>query len=462
MSPKLVMVVGPGMPGSLLVSVVAVMMADMSGGHQHEPSGQIKRHARLRDIDLGRSLWAGNDADWKLILQNRYAVICDREGCRGPLVPNDCDEVNRRRHMSYRKGSNGGCGHHDSKLEELPETDRGMSERHRWMQNYITEACRRMGYSATPEHELTDVDGGCAARADVWVEPANMVFEVQQRFTNFEGRTAARVKGGAVQTVWMLSHDANSKPCVNALFTIPAVRFTVLDRRLPWKERWAREFKPWLDNAALDEFAVVGVWATTWQLMDEQPFLRTCKLDLQVFLREVLEGRRVWVSGDPAMPRSQYGSPKLGWVLLDDLDEVRARIARDEAASAASEPSEPEMSGAADDGTELPATSQPRAPRPPTPAPKPAPPARASVPPAAARPPARPARPAPKADVDWDRRLTAAATVVAVVFFVAFVWWLYVKVSGAVDGFEAWWDRFFHTPVPAYEPCSRGDPFCRY
>ncbi|UQX10046.1 hypothetical protein [Candidatus Mycobacterium methanotrophicum] len=134
-----------------------------------------------------------------------------------------------------------------------------MSERHRWMPNYITDLCRRMEYSAFPEHELVDADGVCVARADVCVVPANMVFEVQQRNTDFKGRTAARVKGGAVQTVWMLSHDANAKGCVKALFSLPAARFKVLDRRLPRKEQWEREFEPWLDSAALDEFAVVGV-----------------------------------------------------------------------------------------------------------------------------------------------------------------------------------------------------------
>ena len=429
--------------------------------HEHELSGQIKRHARLRDIDLGRSLWAGNDADWKLILEHRYAVICDREGCRGPLVPNDCDEVTRRRHMSYPRGSNGGCGHHDSKPEEPPEADRGMSERHRWMQNYIAEACRQMGYSASPEHELTDVDGVCVARADVWVEPAKVVVEVQQRGTDFKGRTDARIKGGAAQTVWMLSHDAKSKVCANALFTLPAVRFTVLDRRLPRKERWLREFEPWLDSAALDEFAVVGVWATTWQLINERPYLRTCKLDLQRFVREVLEGRRVWVSGDLAMPPDKYGRPKRGWVLFADLDKVRARIARDaaeEAAAAAAAAAAVGTESEPDDqGGAAPAAPTPPVPRPPAPTPMPAP-AWASMP-----PPARTAAAAQTEEVDWKFWLMVLGWIVGAFVIGLCVWTVYGEVSAAVHWVEAWWDHLLQpaVPVPAYQPCNRGNPFCQ-
>ena len=66
---------------------------------------------------------------------------------------------------------------------------------------------------------------------------------------------------------------------------------------------------------------MVDVWATTWQLIEMQPYLRTCKLDLHLFLKQVLEGRRVWVRNDPVMPRLSSGRPGVGWVLLDDLDE---------------------------------------------------------------------------------------------------------------------------------------------
>ena len=85
----------------------------MSQGHEHARSKRIKRHARLRDHDLGRPLWAGNDADWALILANRTAVICDRPGCRGLLEPKNFDEITRLRHLAYPKYSGGGCGHHD-------------------------------------------------------------------------------------------------------------------------------------------------------------------------------------------------------------------------------------------------------------------------------------------------------------------------------------------------------------
>lgn len=68
------------------------------------------------------------------------------------------------------------------------------------------------------------------------------------------------------------------------------------------------EVESWLDKAALYKFAVVEVWATTWQLMDERPSLTTCEVD--TFLREVMEGPRAWVSDDPAMPRLKCGRPK--------------------------------------------------------------------------------------------------------------------------------------------------------
>jgi hypothetical protein len=207
------------------------------------------------------------------------------------------------------------------------------------MQNRITAICRQLGYSAKPEHDLTPDVGveskRCLARADVYVEPGRVVVEVQQRNTNFGKRTLARAKCGAAQTIWLVSHDANEPGARKALFAFPAARFKVVDRRLPREQR-AVEFEPWEDSAALDEFAVVDVWATTWQLIEEQPYLQTCKLDLHLFLKQVLEGRRVWVDNDPVMLWQKYGRPGVGWVLLDDLDEVRARQARDrEAAEAA-------------------------------------------------------------------------------------------------------------------------------
>ena len=437
------------------------MMAAMSGGHDHERSKRIKRHALLRDVVLERPLWAGDDADWALIMQNRYSVICDREGCRGPLVPVDCDEVKRRRHMAYPKGSGGGCGHHDGKPEEPVETDRRISERHRWMQNRITALCRRMGYAAVPEHELTGPDGEGVARADVWVEPARMAVEVQQRRTDFKGRTNARSEGGAAQTIWLLSHDANDPTSRKALFSLPAARFKVVDRRLTRKEQWAVEFEPWLDSEALDEFATVDVWATTWQLISELPYLRTCKLDLQVFMQQVLEGRRVWVSRDPAMPRSPSGRPKTGWVLLDDLHEIRARIARDEAAAAAAaavtvEPElpEPDESGAAECG-DAEAPSPPPAPRPQPPVV----PTRGSVPRATARQPVRRATPPPKPRTDGEAVADRVAIAAATIFVVVMLWAAYIKVSGWIDDLDAWWSG--HTPrsVPAVEHC--GDAFCR-
>ena len=300
----------------------------MSQGHEHARSKRIKRHARLRDHDLGRPLWAGNDADWALILANRTAVICDRPGCRGLLEPKNFDEITRLRHLAYPKYSGGGCGHHDRKPEETPETDRGMSERHRWMQNRITAICRQLKYSTVPEHQLT--------QADVYVETTRTALEVQQRATDFARRTAARTKNGAAQTIWLLSHDANQPAVRRALFELPAVRFKVVDRRLPREHRTV-EFEPWKDIETLDEHAAVDVWATTWQLIETRPYLQTCKLDLHLFLKQVLTGHRIWVRNDTVMPPHESGRPKVGWVLVDDLDEVHARNSRDrEAAEAAS------------------------------------------------------------------------------------------------------------------------------
>ena len=211
-------------------------------------------------------------------IRRRITPGCDRPGCRGLLEPKNFDEITRLRHLAYPKYSGGGCGHHDRKPEETPATDRGMSERHRWMQNRITAICRQLKYSTVPEHQLT--------QADVYVETTRTALEVQQRATDFARRTAARTKNGAAQTIWLLSHDANQPAVRRALFELPAVRFKVVDRRLPREHRTV-EFEPWRDIETLDEHAAVDVWATTWQLVETQPYLQTCKLDLHLFLNQI-------------------------------------------------------------------------------------------------------------------------------------------------------------------------------
>lgn len=329
------------------------------------------------------------------------------------------------------------------------------------MQNRITALCRRMGYAAVPEHELRGPDGEGVARADVWVEPARVAVEVQQRRTDFKGRTAARGKGGAAQTIWLLSHDANDPASQRALFSLPAARFKVIDRRLTRKEQWAVEFEPWLDNEALDEYAAVDVWATTWQLISEQPYLRSCKLDLQMFMQQVLEGRRVWVSGDAAMPRSPSGRPRAGWVLLDDLREIRARVARDEAAAAiaAAEP-EPLDSVVSEPGVcgDVEAPSAPPPPPPPPSPPPPVTPVRVSAP-RTARQPVRKAAPPPKPPIDWESVVTMAAIAVTTIFVVVMLWAACIKVSGWMDQLDEWWSGHTPRPVPVVEHCS--DAFCR-
>ena len=205
-------------------------------------------------------------------------------------------------------------------LRENEDGDRGMSERHRWMQNRITAICRQLKYSTVPEHQLT--------QADVYVETTRTALEVQQRATDFARRTAARAKNGAAQTIWLLSHDANQPAVRKVLFELPAVGFKVVDRRLPREQRTI-EFEPWKDIETLDEHAAVDVWATTWQLIETRPYLQTCKLDLHLFLKQVLTGHRIWVRNDSVMPPHESGRPKVGWVLVDDLDEVRARKTRD-------------------------------------------------------------------------------------------------------------------------------------
>ncbi|ORW12231.1 hypothetical protein AWC14_01195 [Mycobacterium kyorinense] len=291
----------------------------MASIHQHARSNQIKRHARLRDHDFGRPLWAGNDDDWEVVLANRKAVICDVPGCRQPLVPKDCTQS--QRHLAYPRGAAAGCGHHILGSDEKPETDRRMSERHRWMQNRITGICRQLGYTAVPEHWPT--------RADVYVETTKTALEVQQRPTAFAKRTVARARHGAGQTIWLLSHDARGDSVEQALFGLPAARFKVGDLRRIGRDR-AIEFEPWTNPAALDEFAAVDVWATTWQLVDEKPYLRRCRMDLHIFLDQVLSGRRIWVCGNPIMPRGGKGNRAYtGWVLQEDLLEAGRRQASD-------------------------------------------------------------------------------------------------------------------------------------
>ncbi|WP_157935282.1 hypothetical protein [Mycobacteroides abscessus] len=299
-------------------------------GHDHTPVDRpkvSKRHCLLRDIVLKEPLWAGSEADWKIVLENRSAVICDVPSCREPLVVVNTNPAIRARHFAYRPNQPG-CGHHANlgPDDEKTHLKAEISPRHLWMQDRLATICRQLGYETTVEHWPT--------RADVYVQDTKTALEVQQRPTKFAKRTATRTKNGAVQTIWLLSHDANEPPVRSALFEVPAARFKVIDTRQTGSTR-AIEFAPWKAPEELDDYAGVDVWATTWRLIDEKPYLLRCHLDLRDFLDQVLSGRRIWVRRHSLMPLNKAGHPESGWVLQTDLDTVRDRKNRDANTAAA-------------------------------------------------------------------------------------------------------------------------------
>lgn len=354
------------------------MMAAM--GHEHKAGKgrpASKRHCRLLHHALKEPLWAGSDDDWEVVLKNRASVICDKPGCRQPLIVRN--PVKRARHFAYPRNAETVCDHNNNLGPEDANTAE-ISDRHLWMQEQLTTICRQLGHSATAEHWPT--------RADVYVNTTKTALEVQQRRTEFAERTATRIKHGASQTIWMLSHDARDPQCDNALFTLPAVRFKVVDARRTDNTRTI-EFEPWTDPAALNEYATIDIFATTWQLTDTAPYLERRRMDLRTFLDEVLSGRRLWHKKHRLTPPNKKGYPQGGWILTEDLNEVNTRKNRDAKAAAerarisAAQQNPPEQ-------TEPPPDPEPYVDPPPQPPPDPEP---ANATPAAA-PPATPA-PAP-------------------------------------------------------------------
>lgn len=271
--------------------------------HSHQTAASTsKRHAVLRSGQDSRPLWVGDDEDWQQMLANSDRLKCPEPGCPVVLFPRPKEPGRYRRHLwTGPKGRN--CTH-------WPGTDDHggggrMTPRHLWVQRRILEICQTLGYEARPEDQHT--------YADVYVSKPSYALEVQLRPTNFQDRTKSRRSKGAA-TAWLIAHDAPATKSVkNAYWSVPAVEFKVYDTRLRTKGGQA-EFCPWEDpHGALDEYAEIRVYHTTFKLDDAAGQLVHASVPVQQFLREVLRGERSWYpAGEPGMPCSAKGESSAG------------------------------------------------------------------------------------------------------------------------------------------------------
>ncbi|WP_452124496.1 competence protein CoiA family protein [Fodinicola feengrottensis] len=197
-----------------------------------------------------------------------------------------------------------------------PRQRRGGQEtaQHEWVKFRLTRIARQLGYTAIPEHPPT--------RADVFVQELAYCLEVQLRSTQFTKRTQARrAKGG--QVCWWIVEGPDTKALTTALFTLPAIRFRVIDKNDPR----GRPLAPWADpgnrdlafRARLQVFATVAhAPARNRTPRTSSSWFRTGTMDGYTFLAEILSGRRRWYT--PYLLGQGTGL----WALDSDVEAFRA------------------------------------------------------------------------------------------------------------------------------------------
>lgn len=277
----------------------------------HEDHSQrTKQHALRRDVHRRYPLWVYDDDDWNLMHgDNKLPVgdlICPATGCRAELVAVENGKTGTR-FLRNRPGTSD-CGH------ALGRARGGgpPSAEHRWLQQRLAMLCNDLGYEAIQEHY--------ESRADVWVASTPpLAIEIQRWPTAFTGRSEARQSIGA-RVLWLLPESASSKKAGRELFRQPAARIRVLKRgsrteeATPWKPGHSRRVLLWI-GATVMRPTPDGLTLTS-----------AGNYDAKTFLREVLEGERLWHGPDET--GFAFGA---GWARPEDVRQMKA--ARQRAAS---------------------------------------------------------------------------------------------------------------------------------
>jgi hypothetical protein len=292
---------------------------DMS--HDH---AQTKRHAQLRHAPRARPFWVGDPDDWKIVRRHpRPPLVCPEPGCDLELVSYE-NHNNRRnpRVFKFKAGAKP-CGHW--RVEGLsggPE-----SAQHQWMKRYLAKIATRYGYTAIPEHHPT--------RADVYVQEPAYCLEVQLVPTQFVQRTKARTQQGA-QVCWFVRDGLDTRKARAAVFQGPGIRFRVVEAAD--RERPAA---PWDAPEEEGQPVRVQVFASIARAPRPSDTLSAKssgldwfvagRMDADVFLKEILSGRRHWHRPGVVHPNRGY------WILDTDLTSYREYKHKQKAALAATE-----------------------------------------------------------------------------------------------------------------------------
>ena len=260
--------------------------------HTDKPQRGKKQYARRDDVNSGL-LDVTNDVDFAVMRALQTGrLMCPLENCstrftRPPL------KTNGTRFLRNKTGSD--CQH-----GSIPKGGGGkMTAEHSWIRDKLCALLREAGYPVqTEEHVFT--------HADVMVRDPMWALEIQRGKTNFAARTKARQEVGA-NVIWLLPSSATSEVASKALFSLPAARIRVLDRRR------RQDLQPWL-HPETEAIAQLFIGATVLTLRKgSDQFSSDGNYDAVGFFAEVLSGKRIW------MPK-QASLPWAGWVLKSEWE----------------------------------------------------------------------------------------------------------------------------------------------
>jgi len=243
-----------------------------------------------------------NDAHLAVMRSSSVVLVCPKPGCAvtftKPYGPND----GGTRWLANSRGQS--CDHVFHAPIQPPVVNGvgggggPMSAQHLWFQHRLVTVCNSMEYEAILEHSLTF--------ADVYVPKAKYCLEVQRWPTDFLHRTEARLAKGA-RVLWLLTEDAKTAGITRALSEHPAVRLRAVSREN------GHSLQPWyFPKQNADAILVVGETVAGTRRLKDRSFEKS-SMDAAQFLKEVFEGRRVWLP--PHQARSAPPSRGGIWVL---------------------------------------------------------------------------------------------------------------------------------------------------
>lgn len=243
----------------------------------------MKKFARIRGTATGltRIYYVDDPDDLERIKDCAAGQLGCHVGDCAAVYKKPIENKTGTRYLAAMPGR--GCEH------GLARPDLGggrMSDEHLWIQHRLLKVLSMIVTEVFPDRPDEPVLEHPASHADLYVVQTKLALEVQRWPTDFRERAAARQQDGG-QVIWLVTEKLAPRAWRAGVFTdVPAVTIAYED---PHDRE--RLLTPWASRAD-HRAARLKVYGNVARLHRGQ--LVTGREDAFMFLREVIEGERVW------------------------------------------------------------------------------------------------------------------------------------------------------------------------